>query len=479
MIHYISNEVLLLEQLSAIVESDTELKLSEEAVVNIETCYRFLQEHTKTHSDDLLKLLNASFFDDAGRLKTSELAEKQRDMLQHYACGMGERIPNEIVKLMLFLKIQSFSYGFSGVRLELVQRMIDFYNKGVMPVVYSKDIPDERIALAHLALPLFGEGEVCVQNKIYSAQELESKYGWAPLTLQMRETDALLNGTQLTTAYGIYNLIKSLRLMEWADFVASVSTQVFGGNRSAFSEAMQVVRPHKGLIETAQHLRSLLKDSTWAEGGEALRPLPEAFGSIPQIHGAVRESIGAIRKVIKTEMNSVTDNPILFPETKEIIFGGNSHTLPLSLAMDFLAITLTSLGNISERRVFYLLSTAGKDIENEIDYPIFQRIIEGILNENRRLSTPASIESPILFEKTIDIKGMGGSSAIKAEQVVKNIQEILAIELILATSLWKKKQFSYHSALFKSYLDFMAEEETSTLKKQIKCTIAFFATKGE
>ena len=455
--HYISNELLLLEQLIAIVEGDTQLKLSEEAVINIETCHHFLSDYCKKDPE----ILN--------RLSVGSLS-----LLRHYACGIGERIPNEIVKLMLFLKIQSFSYGYSGVRLALVQRLIDFYNKGVLPVVYSKDIPDERIALAHLALPLFGEGEVCIHNKIYSAQELEDKYGWQPLSLEMREADALLNGTQLTTAYGIYNLSKSLQIIQWADFVASVSTQTFGGNLSAFSEAMQVVRPHRGLVETAEHLRTLLKDSTLATQAQAFSSMPEAFCSIPQIHGAVRESIAAIRKVIKTEMNSVTDNPILFPESQEIIFGGNSHTLPLTLAMDFLAITLTSFGNISERRVFYLLSNIGKEIETEIDYPIFQRIIEGILNENRRLSTPASIESPILFEKTIDIKGMGGSSAIKCEQVVKNIEEILAIELILATSQWRKKQFDYHSDLFKEYLSFMADEEVTTLKKQIEHTIHFF-----
>ena len=455
--HYISNEVLLLEQLIAIVEGDTQLKLSEEAVINIEKCQRFLSDYIQKEPNFL------------NQLSVGSLA-----LLRHYACGIGERIPNEIVKLMLFLKIQSFSYGYSGVRLALVQRLIDFYNQEVFPVVYSKDIPDERIALAHLALPLFGEGEVCIHNKIYSAQELEAKYGWQPLSLEMREADALLNGTQLTTAYGIYNLSKSLKIIQWADFVSSVSTQAFGGNLSAFSEAMQVVRPHKGLVETAEHLRTLLKDSTLAAQPQAFSSMPEAFCSIPQIHGAVRESIAAIRKVIKTEMNSVTDNPILFPENQEIIFGGNSHTLPLTLAMDFLAITLTSLGNISERRVFYLLSNLGKEIETEIDYPIFQRIIEGILNENRRLSIPASIESPILFEKTIDIKGMGGSSAIKCEQVVKNIEEILAIELILATSQWKKKQFDYHSDLFKEYLSFMADEEVTTLKKQIEHTIQFF-----
>ena len=194
--HYISNEVLLLEQLIVIVEGDTQLKLSEEAVINIETCHRFLSDYIQKEPNFL------------NQLSVGSLA-----LLRHYACGIGERIPNEIVKLMLFLKIQSFSYGYSGVRLALVQHLIDFYNQGVFPVVYSKDIPDERIALAHLALPLFGEGEVCIHNKIYSTQELEAKYGWQPLSLEMREADALLNGTQLTTTYDIYNLSKSLQIM--------------------------------------------------------------------------------------------------------------------------------------------------------------------------------------------------------------------------------------------------------------------------
>ncbi len=414
MVHYISNEVLLLEQLDTIINTDVKLKLSEEAVLNIEKCHTFFTEKVKDTS-------------------LSEATEQHYTQLRHYACGIGERLPCKLVRIMLFLKVQSFSYGFSG------------------------------------------EGEVCIQNKIYSAQELASKYGWEPLPLSQREVDALLNGTQLTTAYSAHNLIESLKLIEWADFVASVSTQVFGGNLSAFSELMQVVRPHKGLVETAQHLRTLLKDSTLVDSPEDFQSMPEAFCSIPQIHGAVREAIAAIRKVVKTEINSVTDNPILFPEQGEIIFGGNSHTLPLSLSMDFLSITLTSLGNISERRVFYLLSNVGKDIETEIDYPIFQRIIEGILNENRRLSTPSSIESPILFEKTIDIKGMGGSSAIKCSQIVKNVMQIIAIELILATSLWKKKPLRYHSSIFKDYLDFIAEEGSSTtLKKQIEHTILFF-----
>ena len=455
MVHYISNEVLLLEQLDTIINTDVKLKLSEEAVLNIEKCHTFFTEKVKDSS-------------------LTEATEQHYTQLRHYACGIGERLPCKLVRIMLFLKIQSFSYGFSGVRLALVQRLIDFFNNGVYPVVYSKDIPDERIALAHLSLPLIGEGEVCIQNKIYSAQELVSKYGWEPLPLSQREVDALLNGTQLTTAYSAHNLIESLKLIEWADFVASVSTQVFGGNLSAFSELMQVVRPHKGLVETAQHLRTLLKDSTLVDSPEDFQSMPEAFCSIPQIHGAVREAIAAIRKVVKTEINSVTDNPILFPEQGEIIFGGNSHTLPLSLSMDFLSITLTSLGNISERRVFYLI-TKHQEQSELIEYPIFQRIIEGILNENRRLSTPSSIESPILFEKSIDIKGMGGSAAVKCEQIIRNIEQILAIELILAASVWKMRKISSYSAIFEEYLSFMAANEgDNTLKQKIENTLSFF-----
>lgn len=455
MFHYISNEVLLLEQLNAIIEDDTQLKLSEEALLNIEKCEAFWREKAADSS------------------KESPESENADQLLRQYACGIGQPIPRTIVRLMLFLKIQSFSYGFSGVRLEVVQRLIQFYNAGALPIVYSQDIPDERIALAHLALPLIGEGELHYQRKTYATQEIDTKNGWQPLTLNTREVEALLNGTQLTTAYSVYNLLKALRLVQWADFVAAVSTSVFGGNLSPFSELMQIVRPHKGLIETAEHLRALLKETPLTELPNSGQCMPEAFCSIPQIHGAVREAIAAIRKVVKTEINSVTDNPILFPEQNQIIFGGNSHTLPLTLAMDFLAITLTSLGNISERRLFFLLANSIQTKDDNPQYALLQRIVEGLLNENRRLSTPASIESPILFEKAMDIKGMGGSGAIKCLQVLKNVEKIIAIELLLATSLCKKEDLSTHSPLFKDYLAFLGNE-TTTLKINIEQTLQFF-----
>lgn len=455
MFHYISNEVLLLEQLNAIIEDDTQLKLSEEALLNIEKCEAFWREKAADSS------------------KKSPESENADQLLRQYACGIGQPIPRTIVRLMLFLKIQSFSYGFSGVRLEVVQRLIQFYNAGALPIVYSQDIPDERIALAHLALPLIGEGELHYQRKTYATQEIDDKNGWQPLTLNTREVEALLNGTQLTTAYSVYNLLKALRLVQWADFVAAVSTSVFGGNLSPFSELMQIVRPHKGLIETAEHLRALLKETPLTELPNSGQRMPEAFCSIPQIHGAVREAIAAIRKVVKTEINSVTDNPILFPEQNQIIFGGNSHTLPLTLAMDFLAITLTSLGNISERRLFFLLANSIQTKDDNPQYALLQRIVEGLLNENRRLSTPASIESPILFEKAMDIKGMGGSGAIKCLQVLKNVEKIIAIELLLATSLCKKEDLSTHSPLFKDYLAFLGNE-TTTLKINIEQTLQFF-----
>lgn len=477
--HYISNETLVLEQLAALISDDTKLKLSEEAIVNIRRCHKFLDEKVRQSTERLQELLDSSFFNPDGQLKEGEVSIMQQDLLRHYACGIGERLPSRIVKIMLFLKIQSFSYGFSGVRRELVQRLIDFYNHGVYPVVYSKEIPDERIALAHLSLPIFGEGEVCINHKVYSASELEARYGWKPLPLAIREADALLNGTQLTTAYSAYNLIRVLGLLPIADFVASVSTQVFGGNLSAFSEQMQIAHPHKGQVETATALRRWLKNGGLDTVPTDLNAMPEAFSSIPQIHGAVKDTMTHVRKLIKTEMNSATDNPLLFPESEDIILGGNSHTLPLSLGMDFLCIALTSLGNIAERRVFYLLSNTDKNTDDELDYSIFQRIIESILNENRRLSTPASIESPILFEKAIDIKGMGGSAAVKCHQVIRNIEKILAIELILAASIWKKKNIAYHSDPLNEYFAFMETSgEKRTLKREIEQTIQFFTTYG-
>lgn len=463
MIHYISNETLVLEQIETLLINDIKLKLSEEAVLNIEKCNAFLNEHILNPSKEVFS------------------TDNQHCILKSYACGIGEPIPDRIVKLMLFLKIQSFCYGFSGVRLEVVERFLNFYNNGVLPVVYSQDTPDDRISLAHLALPLIGEGEVRIGGKIFSACELETKFGWEPLDLKEKEAEALLGGTQLTTAYGAYNLIKSLKISRLSDFISSVSAQVFGASTLYFSQQVQMVRPHKGQIQTAEQISIFLENNHLDKNIETVSAVPEAFCAIPQVHGAVKDTISHVRRIVKTEINSTTDNLLIFPQSKQIIGGGNSHTLPLSLGLDFLSIALTSLGNISERRIFYLISTLHTQENKEIsdillDLSVFQRITEGILAENKRLSVPVSVESPIFTEKITDIKGMGGSSAVKCSQVLKNIEQILAIELLIVTLLISSKKINFESEIIDAYtkeLDFDANKN-QLLKKSIEKTVRFF-----
>ena len=417
-------------------------------------------------------------------ISKEQTGELQRNIVMSHACSVGNPMPIDIARGVVFLRAVNLAKGHSGARRIVVEKLVELLNKDVTPWIPEKGSvgsSGDLSPLAHMSLVLIGLGKAYYKGELLEAKEALERAGIEPIpALSSKEGLALTNGTQALTSTGAHVLYDAINLSKHLDIAASLTMEGLHGIVDAYDPRISEVRGHLGQINTAKNMRNILAGSknVTKQGVERVQD-SYVLRCIPQIHGAVRESIAAIRKVIKTEMNSVTDNPILFPETQEVIFGGNSHTLPLSLAMDFLAITLTSLGNISERRVFYLLSNIGKEIETEIDYPIFQRIIEGILNENRRLSTPASIESPILFEKTIDIKGMGGSSAIKCEQVVKNIEEILAIELILATSLWKKKQFEHHSALFKEYLSFMAEEEVTTLKKQIEHTIRFFEMNNE
>ncbi|MFK8266304.1 aromatic amino acid lyase [Capnocytophaga cynodegmi] len=461
MIHYISNDVLILEHIESILTNDVKLKLSEEAIINVQKCNAFLSQDISEQFKE--KDINNQYF-----------------LLKSYACGIGETISDEVVKLMLFLKIQSLCYGFSGVRLEIVERLLDFFNNNILPVVYSKNTPDDRIALAHLSLPLIGEGEVRINGKVFSTCELEAKFGWKPIQLRNKEAEALLGGTQLTTAYGVCNLIKALKLCKISDFISSISVQVFGINSLFFSEQVQIVRPHKGQIQTADSIRNLMNSNKLNINKVVSSSAPEAFCAIPQVHGAVKDTIAYVRKIIKTEINSTTDNLLVFPEKKQVIFGGNSHTLPLSLGLDFLSIALTSLGNISERRIFYLISTLSTQNNQEnlamfLNFPVLQRITEGILAENKRLSVPVSVESPIFTEKMTDIKGMGGSSAVKCYEVIKNIEQILAIELLIVALIIFNEKSQYNSEIIKKYIKYLDfDTNKQDLKKYIEKTLLFF-----
>ena len=278
-----------------------------------------------------------------------------------HACGVGDRVPNEIVKLMLILKIQSLSYGYSGVQLETVQRLVDFYNNGVYPVVYqqgSLGASGDLVPLAHLCLPILNLGEVNYKGKDVAAQVVNQKFGWKPITLQSKEGLALLNGTQFMGAYGCWCIMNAKRLSAVSDVTAAISIDAFDGRIEPFHPAVHAIRPHKGQIETARRIRELLAGSEIISRKKVHVQDPYSFRCVPQVHGASKDTIAFVESVFTTEINSATDNPTIIPDEDLIISAGNFHGEPLAVALDYLAIGVAELGSISSQRIYRLI--AGK-----------------------------------------------------------------------------------------------------------------------
>jgi histidine ammonia-lyase len=355
---------------------------------------------------------------------------------------MGDEVPQEIVRLMLLLKIQSLSYGNSGVQVQTVQRLIDFYNHKVYPVVYqqgSLGASGDLAPLAHLSLPILGLGEVYYKNKKYKATEINEKFGWEPIKLQSKEGLALLNGTQFMSAYTVWVLLKAKKLSWVADIVGAISLDAFDGRIEPFNMAIQLVRPHIGQMLTATYFQKLLEGSEIISREKEHVQDPYSFRCIPQVHGATKDALQYVVNVIDTEINAVTDNPTIFPEDDLIISAGNFHGQPLALALDFLSLAMAELGNISERRTYQLIS--GKRglpsflIKNSglnSGFMIPQYTAASIVSQNKTLTMPSSSDSIVSSQDQEDHVSMGANAAVKAYTIVNNVEKILAIELLNA-----------------------------------------------
>ena len=382
-----------------------------------------------------------------------------------HACGVGEEVPAEIVKLMLFLKIQSLSYGNSGVQLETVQRLIDFYNAGILPVVFvygSLGASGDLAPLAHLSLPLLGLGEVNYKGKRLNSEEVLNIHGWKPVDLKSKEGLALLNGTQFMSAYGVYLCLKAFKLSQLSDIIGSLSLDVFDGRLEPFHELIQLIRPYEGQIKTAKRIRAILEGSELINRPKVHVQDPYSFRCIPQVHGASKDSINYVAYVFQREINSVTDNPTIFPDEDLIISAGNFHGQPLALALDNLAIALSELGNISERRTYQLVSgnrnlppflAANPGLNSGFMIP--QYTAASMVSHNKQLSTPSSVDSIESSQGQEDHVSMGANAAVKAYKVMENLERILAIELYSAAQALDfrrpAKSSAYLEKLFAEY----------------------------
>lgn len=441
--HYISSEVLHLETLQEIISQNKTIALSEEAKINIQKCREYL-DTKMAGNENAIYGINTGFGSLYNvKISNENLSQLQSNLVKSHACGTGDEVPEEIVKIMLLLKIQSLSYGHSGVQLKTVERLVDFYNNDILPVIYTQGslgASGDLAPLAHLSLPLLGEGEVNYEGFRQPSSKVLDKLGWQPIVLQSKEGLALLNGTQFMSAYGSYILLKAMKYSYLADVISAISLEGFDGRMEPFNELIHYIRPHKGQIVTAKRMTELLEDSEIIAQEKQHVQDPYSFRCIPQVHGASKDTIDYVKKVFKTEINSVTDNPNIFVGEDVIISGGNFHGQPLALALDFLAIALSELGSISERRTYQLISGLRGLPAFLVDNPglnsgfmIPQYTAASIASQNKQLATPASIDSIVSSNGQEDHVSMGANAATKCLKVMENLERILAIELMNAS----------------------------------------------
>lgn len=487
-VHYISTDILSLETVNAIITENRRLELSEEARVNIEKCRQYLDEKMKSHEGAIYGI-NTGFGSLYNvKISNENLSKLQENLVKSHACGTGDIVPDEIVKIMLLLKIQSLSYGHSGVQVETVERLIDFYNNDILPVIYtlgSLGASGDLAPLAHLSLPLLGEGEVFMDGFRQPAGKMLEKMGWKPIVLQSKEGLALLNGTQFMSAYGVYALLKAAKLCYLSDIIGAISLEGFDGRIEPFNELIHMVRPHKGQIVTARRMNELLDGSEIIAQAKQHVQDPYSFRCIPQVHGASKDTIDYVKKVFRTEINSVTDNPNVFIDSDLIISGGNFHGQPLALTLDFLGLALAELGSISERRTYQLISglrglppflVSNPGLNSGFMIP--QYTAAGIVSQNKQLATPASIDSIVSSNGQEDHVSMGANAATKTLKIVDNLERILAIELMNASQAIEFRRPLKTSDFLEMFLKSYREEvplveEDRILHYDIENTIAF------
>ena len=439
----ISSQPFSLSILNRIVSEHLKIKLSEEIKENIINCRKDLDKKITTSLDPIYGI-NTGFGSLCDvKIDSINLVKLQENLVRSHACGTGDLVPESIVKMMLLLKIKSLSFGYSGVQLETVERLVAFYNHDILPIVYTQGslgASGDLAPLAHLALPLLGEGMVCYNGTKLPTSEVFDIFGWQSISLQSKEGLALLNGTQFMAAYGIHCLLKSYKLSYMADLISSISLDAFDGRIEPFDSLIHLLRPHDGQMKTAERIKSFLMGSELMLEPKTHVQDPYSFRCIPQVHGATKDTLKFVQNTFVTEINAVTDNPNIFTKEDKIISGGNFHGQPLAFGFDFLKIAMAEIGNISERRTYQLVSglrglpaflVNNSGLNSGLMIP--QYTAASIVSANKQLATPASIDSIVSSNGQEDHVSMGANSAVQAYIIIDNVERVLAIELFNAS----------------------------------------------
>ena len=488
--HLISAQHLSIDRIREILFRRLPLALSDDARARIVRCREYLDRKMENPERPVYGITTGfgSLCDIS--VGYDELAQLQKNLVMSHACGTGERVPSEIVKLILLLKIQSLSYGHSGVQLATVERLIDFFNNDALPVVYqqgSLGASGDLAPLANLFLPLIGVGDVYYKGRKREAISVLDEFGWEPVKLMSKEGLALLNGTQFMSANGVFAILKAFRLSKKADLIAALSLEAFDGRIDPFMDCIQQIRPHKGQIETGENFRKLLEGSELiARPGKHVQD-PYSFRCIPQVHGATKDAIRYVSSVLLTEINSVTDNPTIFPDEDRIISGGNFHGQPLAISYDFLGIALAELGNISERRIAQLIMglrglpeflVANPGLNSGFMIP--QYAAASMVSQNKMYCYAASSDSIVSSNGQEDHVSMGANAATKLYRIMDNLEHILSIELMNAAQGIDFRRPQKTSPVLERFLHEYRKEvpfvkDDIVMYKEIHKTVAFLS----
>ncbi|KXK17805.1 MAG: histidine ammonia-lyase [Candidatus Parvibacillus calidus] len=462
------------DKLEAVFKGKATLVISSEALQRIDHCHQYLQNRIHT-TDDKLYGINTGFGSLCNVVVDDDnIGQLQINLIRSHACGAGNQVPPGISRIILFLKIRSLSYGNSGVTTELVQRLIDMFNDDAIPVMYeqgSLGASGDLAPLAHMSLPLIGEGLVHYRGSIISGGEYLELKGLTTYTLKAKEGLALINGTQFSLAYLQASYLLSEKLLRAANTIAAMSIEGFDCRLDPFHPSIHAVRPHNGQVETATFFRDILSGSEHMQQPAVAVQDPYSFRCIPQVHGATYNAMQHIGSVIEGERNSVTDNPNVFADEGLVISGGNFHAQPLALASDYLSIAVAELGSISERRL-YLLVSGQRGLSPflvtkpglQSGFMIAQYTAASIVSLNKQLASPSCVDSIVSSNGQEDHVSMAANAGVKLWQIVNNVATVLSIEWMAACQAVEMKQYSISPVLknlldeYRKYVPFVDED---------------------
>lgn len=487
-VYFVGSGDLTFEIIEDIINRNLKLELAPEAKDRIQKCRDYLDQKIAASKKPLYGITTG--FGSLCNISISEdqLTQLQENLIKSHACSVGREISTVVVKLMMLLKAHALSLGYSGVQVITVQRIIDFFNNDIIPIVCDRGslgASGDLAPLANLFLPLIGAGDVYYRGERREAMSVLDEFGWKPIHLMSKEGLALLNGTQFMSANGVFAMLRAFKLSKKADLIAALSLEAFDGLLDPFYEGLHTVRPHKGQQRTATNFRKLLEGSELISRDKVYVQDPYSFRCIPQVHGATKDAMDYVASVLLTEINSVTDNPTIFPDEDRIVSGGNFHGQPLAIVYDFLAIALAELGNVSERRVAQLIMglrglpeflVANPGVNSGLMIP--QYASASMVSQNKMYCYAASSDSIVSSNGQEDHVSMGANAAIKLHKIIDNLNHILAIELMNAAQGIEFRRPAKTSPILERFLKEYRKEvpfikDDIVMYKEIHKTVAF------